>query len=74
MTKEIEIWGTKTFKKWVEVSDQEYELIKQGDHSTIAEIIHDRNDWSDTGVKLKRIEVDLYDDDGNTITTDLELL
>jgi len=76
MTKEIEIWGTKTFKKWVTVSDQEYEQIKQGDHNTIADIIHDRNDWSDgpDGVKVKSMTVDVYDQDDNTITTDLELL
>lgn len=76
MTKQLEIWGTKTFKKWVDVTDDEYEQIKQGDHYTIADIIHDRNDWSDgpDGVKVKRMTVDVYDTADDTIAKDLELL
>ena len=76
MTKQLEIWGTKTFKKWIDVSDDEYAQIKQGDHCTIANIIHDRNDWGDgpDGVKVKRMTVDVFDTDDNTITTELELL
>ena len=78
MTKHITIWGTKTFKKYIEVSDQEYAEIKKGDHINIANIIHDNNDWHDgdslDGVKVKRMTVDLYDSDDHAITTDLELL
>jgi hypothetical protein len=74
-TRTIEVWGTKSFKKFVEVTQQEYDnIIKEGDHSVIREIIHDSNDWSDDAVKLRHITVDIYDEDDNMIADEIELL
>lgn len=77
-TRTIEVWGTKTFKKYIDVSQAEYDAIaaagRDGNNDAIAEIIHDRNDWSDTGVKLKHIKVDLFDENDKLIADDMELL
>lgn len=77
-TRTIEVWGTKTFKKYIDVSQAEYDAIvaagRDGRHSVIREIIYDRNYWGDDGVKLKHTTIDVYDDDDNIIAEELELL
>lgn len=73
-TRTIEVWGTKTFKKRIEVSQREYDAMAAGDHQIIREIIHDRNDWGDDAVKLKHITVDVYDESDRLITDEVELL
>jgi hypothetical protein len=75
----IEVRGTKTFKTHIEVDAVNYDAIcaagDSDDYAAVKNILteHSRWDFSDAAVKLKRIEVDLYDEDDNLIATDIEI-
>ena len=75
----IEVRGIKTFKTRIKVDAANYDKIRAAGHSddyaTVHDILteHSRWDFSDAAVKLKRIEVDLYDEDNNLIAEDIEV-
>jgi len=80
MTKyHIEVRGTKTFKTHIEVDAIDYDEIcaagDRDDYATVRTILTRGYDYdlSDDAVKLKRIEVDLYDEDDNLIAKDIEV-
>ena len=76
-TRTIEGWRTKTFKTTIEVTQAEYDRIiaagQDQDYQLWGEI-HDRNDWDDSAVKLKRVSIDISDETGRDIADDIELL
>ena len=76
----IEVRGTKTFKTRIEVDAMDYDEIcaagDRDDYTAVRNILTKgfNYDLSDDAVKLKRIEVDLYDEDDNLIAKDIEVL
>ena len=75
----IEVRGTKTFKTHVEVDATDYDEIcaagDRNDYEAVRKILTRgfNYDLSDRAVKLKRIEVDLYDEDDTLIAKDIEV-
>ena len=76
-TRTIEVWGDKTFKTSIEVTQQEYDDIIAAGQDQDYQLwgqIHDRNDWDDSAVRLKRVSINICDEKGNEIANDIELL
>ncbi len=80
MTKySVEIEGMKMFKTRIQLTAEQYEDIciagENKDHARIRRILtHEVGcDLSDDAVKLRRIEVDVYDHANDCIAADLDL-
>jgi hypothetical protein len=75
----IEVRGIKTFKTRIKIDAANYDAICAAGHSddytAVHNILTEHSHWdfSDAAVKLKRIEVDLYDEDNNLIAADIEV-